>query len=180
MAYCFGPSGVLNPKHVFYGTIAVATGFRLRHRQNKDARTSVPARRSLNDSDFPPAVLERRFGALDFGHLSMEGCRNILWDVSVCDGHEPQTSYLQWLSFTFEHLNSVRDYIFAILGFFFCDRSLPFGCFGSLLNGSNPSESVGTHFPSDLAGRAVKPMYPIGAFFQLRSLLWEYLRKQVY
>ena len=96
MAYCFGPSGVLNPKHVFYGTIAVAIGFRLRHRRNKDARTSVPARRSLNDSDFPPAVLERRFGALDFGHLSMEGCRNILLDVSVCDEHDPQKSYLHF------------------------------------------------------------------------------------
>ena len=121
MAYCFGPSGVLNPEHVFYGTIAVATGLRLRHRRNKDkdARTSVPARRTLNDSDFPPAVLERRFGALEFRHLSMEGCRNILLDVSVCDGHDPPKSYLH-----FEFHIGIDFVLYAKL--YFCNSTKSF------------------------------------------------------
>ena len=163
MAYCFGPSGVLNPKNVFYGAIAVAFGFRLRHRRNKDARTSVPARRSLNDSDFPPAVLERRFGALDFGHLSMEGCRNILLDVSVCDGHDPPKSYLHFEFHTWIFCSLCIIIFLQFYEILSGDRSLPFGRFGGLPNGSNPSKSVGPRVPSDLAGRAVKPVYPIGA-----------------
>ena len=146
---------------------------RLRHRRNKDkdARTSVPARRSLNDSDFPPAVLERRFGALDFGHLSMEGCRNILLDVSVCDGHDPPKSYQHfefhiWIDF-FSLCKILFLQFYEILS---GDRSLPFGRFGGLPNGSNPSKSVGPRVPSDLAGRAVKPVYPIGALSRWYNL----------
>ena len=146
---------------------------RLRHRRNKDkdARTSVPARRYLNDSDFPPAVLERRFGALDFGHLSMEGCRNILLDVSVCDEHDPPKSYLHFEFHIWRGFFSLCKILF--LQFYEIlsgDRSLPFGRFGGLPNGSNPSKSVGPRVPSDLAGRAVKPVYPIGALSRWYSL----------